>query len=346
MDRVSVIANSNVDGEDARDVAVGGLLTMLNSQSGSLRSYDPATAIIVNSTVTMITAEGTVVLRNVTGAVQDCFPINFSCTPSPASGLQNTILTSCKGTYISSGYNLVQETSNCTLTGNLAGNLLNVDPGLARLQNNGGPTNTRAPKGGSPAIDAGNPAGCAGLNGQFLTTDQRGFPRPTDGDADGTDRCDIGAFEVGEVGIGVLEPHKGNSDPGELVVFDLAWDSPTRWRDLTTLDLRFKRKKETLLWLRFTEGLPNSTISLLDEEGNVVDSGNVGEARKLKNKFGSVDLAQSGFTASGPDDPHVVVHYAVKFRARAEGKLRVQMLATDDFGNEQGPEPGGKWKVK
>jgi hypothetical protein len=321
-------------------------MTMSNSRIGNLRTYSPGNSIVLNSTLAGIIAEGSTTLRNVTAGIQDCFPLNSSCTPSPLTGIQNSILTFCEGTYISLGYNLFQETTDCTITGNLAGNILNVAPGLGRLQNNGGPTKTRALLAGSPAIDAGNPSGCAGLNGQFLTTDQRGFARPRDGNGDGTPRCDIGAFEVGAVGIGSVSPHKGNSDPAELVNFDLVWDSPTRWRDLTTLDLRFKRKKETLLWLRFSEGLPTSTISLLDEDGNVVDSGNVGEQRILKNKFGSVNLAQSGFTASGPDDPHVVVHFAVKFRERAEGKLRVLMYASDDFGHAQGPEPGGKWKVK
>jgi hypothetical protein len=42
----------------------------------------------------------------------------------------------------------------------------------------------------SPAIDAGNPAGCKDQNGNLLTTDQRGIARPQGG------RCDIGAFEL------------------------------------------------------------------------------------------------------------------------------------------------------
>jgi hypothetical protein len=143
----------------------------------------------------------------------------------------------------------------------------------------------------------------------------------------------------------LLSPNNGSSEVGEAVMFDLAWDSPTRWRDLNTVDLRFKRKKDTVLWMRFTEGLPNSTISLLDQAGGVVDSGNVGEAKLLVSKFAVVDLSQSGFTASGPDDPHVVLHLHTTFKAKAKGKLRAQMLATDDFANAQGPEPAGTWQV-
>ena len=50
-----------------------------------------------------------------------------------------------------------------------------ASPGLdSGLKNNGGPTQTIALLAGSPAIDAGNSA---------LTTDQRGYKRPLDGNA-------------------------------------------------------------------------------------------------------------------------------------------------------------------
>ncbi len=63
------------------------------------------------------------------------------------------------------------------------GSLSGVDPRLGPLANNGGPTRTYALLGGSPAIDAADPAACP-------ATDQRGIPRPQ-----GL-RCDIGAYEV------------------------------------------------------------------------------------------------------------------------------------------------------
>jgi hypothetical protein len=63
-----------------------------------------------------------------------------------------------------------------------AGDLVNVAPQLGPLADNGGPTSTLLPAGGSPLINAGDPANCA-------TTDQRGVPRPQNGG------CDIGAVE-------------------------------------------------------------------------------------------------------------------------------------------------------
>jgi predicted outer membrane repeat protein len=57
---------------------------------------------------------------------------------------------------------------------------------------NGGPTQTIALPSGSPAIDAYSNNGC----GTTITTDQRGEPRPADGNGDSIATCDIGAFEV------------------------------------------------------------------------------------------------------------------------------------------------------
>jgi len=74
--------------------------------------------------------------------------------------------------------------NTCGFTG--AGDLVNTNPLLGPLEDNGGPTFTSALLPGSPAIDAG--AGCP-------ATDQRGVARPIDGNGDGTALCDIGAYE-------------------------------------------------------------------------------------------------------------------------------------------------------
>jgi hypothetical protein len=74
-----------------------------------------------------------------------------------------------------------------------------IDPLLAPLQDNGGPTFTHALLIGSPAIDKGHSSGS--------TTDQRGFARPVDlpaiPNAPDGDGSDIGAFEsVGAATLG------------------------------------------------------------------------------------------------------------------------------------------------
>jgi hypothetical protein len=60
------------------------------------------------------------------------------------------------GTIISHGYNISGDNGSGYLTG--PGDLINTDPLLGPLQNNGGPTFTHELLAGSPAIDAGDPS--------------------------------------------------------------------------------------------------------------------------------------------------------------------------------------------
>src|SRR5262249_47904347 len=104
--------------------------------------------------------------------------------------LRNTILAGNTGyapdlfgPLTSSGYNLIGNTSGGS--GYAPTDLLNVNPLLGPLANNGGPTLTHALLPGSPALDAGDNTGAPAF-------DQRGpgFPRIVGG------TIDIGAFEV------------------------------------------------------------------------------------------------------------------------------------------------------
>jgi len=93
------------------------------------------------------------------------------------------------GTLTSQGYNLIGTTQDTVILGITTGNLLNLDPLLGPLQDNGGPTPTRALLPSSPAIDAGTIGG--------LNTDQRGIARPIDIPSlpNAADGSDIGAYE-------------------------------------------------------------------------------------------------------------------------------------------------------
>jgi CSLREA domain-containing protein len=95
------------------------------------------------------------------------------------------------GPLVSSGYNLIENPTGMTLTGNTVGNVIGQDPKLGPLANNGGPTRTCLLLPASPALDAGPT--------DFPPTDQRFYARPADGDGNGSARADMGAVEVNAI---------------------------------------------------------------------------------------------------------------------------------------------------
>lgn len=97
------------------------------------------------------------------------------------------------GSMKSLGNNLFGVTNE--LTGFHANDLLNINPMLGPLRDNGGPVFTHALLAGSPAIDAGTNIGLAfDARGQPRTIDDPTVPNASDGDG-----TDIGAFEVNPV---------------------------------------------------------------------------------------------------------------------------------------------------
>ena len=90
-----------------------------------------------------------------------------------------------------SKYNLIGDTTECTIPSHLSTFLLNVDPLIGPLTTaNGGPTQTHLPSGNSPVLEAGYQFPPPAVDGCEVR-DQRGVPRPQ-----GTGRCDMGAVEV------------------------------------------------------------------------------------------------------------------------------------------------------
>lgn len=152
-------------------------------------------------------------------------PQAVSAEPSPALlyvTLKNSIVAGNSGT--AEGSDDIDGVVD-SLGGNIIGNpdgwayqsgppedcddLVGVDPRLGPLADNGGPTMTHALTEDSPALDgtcdcyvsemfpaAPEASYDAGCWGEAMDRDQRGEPRPVDGDADGESGCDIGAFEA------------------------------------------------------------------------------------------------------------------------------------------------------
>jgi hypothetical protein len=95
----------------------------------------------------------------------------------------------CLGIIGSGGYNLIGNTNGCTFNA-ATGDLLNIKPQAIPIETYYGLLPI------SPAIDAGDPSGCKEEYGGPVVEDQRGSPRPMDGNQDGISVCDIGAYEL------------------------------------------------------------------------------------------------------------------------------------------------------
>jgi CSLREA domain-containing protein len=175
-----------------------------NSGGGIYAYYTPFA--IFNSTITNNAARG----NSVAGGLY------FDHERGPNFNIANTILagnhsstspdcyTNGESRLNSQGYNLIGSTTACDFT-IAAGDLIGRSAVLAPLSMNGGKTATHALLFDSPAIDAGNPAGCLDARGQPLTEDQRGSKRPLDGNGDGKSVCDIGAYETPQL-YGIFLP--------------------------------------------------------------------------------------------------------------------------------------------
>lgn len=88
----------------------------------------------------------------------------------------------CDGVVASLGYNLSSDTNCASFT--QTGDAQNLSLALGQLANNGGPTYTRVPLPGNPAINRVPAASCP------YTSDQRHLPRPYN------NKCDVGAVEA------------------------------------------------------------------------------------------------------------------------------------------------------
>ncbi len=164
---------------------------------------------------------GTVALRNntIAGNSGSVSLEEFFAAPAVTVTLQNTILLdACQltsATVNANAYNLGD--SSCGLSGT---DIVGVDPLLGPLQDNGGPTFTRALAPTSPAIDAGNPAMPGSGGGACEASDQRGVTRPQG------PRCDIGSVEFNPCPV---TPRSGCATPGKslLLIKDRDGDGAT-----------------------------------------------------------------------------------------------------------------------
>ncbi|MBK9942837.1 MAG: beta-propeller fold lactonase family protein [Kouleothrix sp.] len=143
--------------------------------------------------------------------------------PGHSATLGNSIVDTsvgdnCTGTISSLGHNL-DSAGTCGF--NQAGDLSGQSAKLDAPAFNGGPLTALLSQkllAGSPAIDVGDPAICAAV--PVGNIDQRGDPRPKDGDGQAGAVCDIGALENDPLlaGYGSTPVQPGSIDFGSAVI--------------------------------------------------------------------------------------------------------------------------------
>jgi hypothetical protein len=148
---------------------------------------------------------------------------------SSAVHIQNTIVANNHGTqgndlYLLGGgqvgFSLIKDPSDSGTPpfASTGPNITGVDPQLAGLANNGGPTQTQLPAATSPVVDKGNAFG--------LNSDQRGVLRPIDFPAipNAADGSDIGAVELqpsNTFTLGKLKRNKKKGTAKQVVILPL-----------------------------------------------------------------------------------------------------------------------------
>ncbi len=150
----------------------------------------------------------------------------------------NGTLHNCAGSISSAGHNLASD-STCNFTA--AGDLINKNPLLSPLQNNGGvifayggaaPSYALLP--GSPALNAGTNVGCPAV-------DQRGVARPHGA------HCDIGAYEANDAPHAVADSYSTNEDiPLSVAAPGLLLNDTDPDNDLITVTLLMSPAHGTL----------------------------------------------------------------------------------------------------
>lgn len=186
MDHGGSIENSTISGNQAT-AGDGGGIYLYNLYNFALHHV----------TVSGSSASGTGGGIFIQGAV---VPVDNSIVANNTAGTDNDLGNGNGGGFDLS-FSLVESPGAATIT-NSGGNILNQDPQLSPLQNNGGPTQTHLPASASPVVNAGSSA---------FTVDQRGKARPVGAAVDmgsvevnpGTIQLTASAVSVNENGVSV-----------------------------------------------------------------------------------------------------------------------------------------------
>jgi len=209
--------NDGSDGGNGGGILTNNVMTIVNSTiSGNTASPQGGRGGGIFSSANALTLTNVTITNN-TGTTTTPFHSGQGLANSNVTVVRNTIIAGngpagfpdVTGVFTSQGHNLIGKAtaggngSNGDQTGftdGVNGDKVGtvaapIDPVLATLGDNGGPTATHKPLAGSPALDAGDNALAKDASNNTLTRDQRGAGRFANSAGSGTGTVDIGAFE-------------------------------------------------------------------------------------------------------------------------------------------------------
>jgi hypothetical protein len=152
-------------------------------------------------------------------------------------------------------------------------------------------------------------------------------------------------FQLLFTGDPTLAPDSATVDAGEWLPYRFGWTVTSGvWRDLKSLDLRFRDPDtgKIPLWIRWLER--GNTFQVCEVPGHSDDSGDArdvkcgeavvaGSPQVLRTPLASLDLAGTKTTGSGPTGPSVVLDLLVNFKnGAAKGTYDVEVASETDAG--------------
>lgn len=149
----------------------------------------------------------------------------------------------------------------------------------------------------------------------------------------------------------MLAPLPDSSVPvGVQQTFAISWTHPiSSWRVMQNIDVRLQDvSDQTAFWIRFTEGSPTSTISLLNSSGQQMASsslvsGQWGQPEELEvPDMVTLHMADTIFFGSGRT---VIISPTVSFGSLAPGRYMVQFAVNNDDGEVQDADVVGAFYV-
>ncbi len=155
--------------------------------------------------------------------------------------------------------------------------------------------------------------------------------------SDGTGQCTISVTTL-TIGTFQVVPADARVPAGSRINYSMTWTVPPSevWRDLNTIDLRFRKGNQIPLWLRWDETA--NTFSVCEESNSAIvcsAAAMPGTSTILQTPLADVYLADTSVVGTGPTGPSVALNLSIAFREKAAGHLYdLEVAATDDFGRQ------------